>query len=148
MTLVYVTHPDCLGHDMGAGHPECPARLHAIEDQLLASGLSGTLHRVDAPLATPAQLGRVHAAAYLSALAEASPRRGVVHLDPDTAMSPRTLTAARRAAGAVVMATDLVMSAPRMLRSARCAPPGITPSARAQWASAFSTTSPLARRMR
>lgn len=124
MTLVYVTHPDCLGHDMGAGHPECPARLHAIEDQLLASGLSGTLHRVDAPLATPAQLGRVHAAAYLSALEEASPRRGVVHLDPDTAMSPRTLTAARRAAGAVVMATDLVMSGAAHAAFCAVRPPG------------------------
>ena len=108
MTLAYVTHRDCLGHDMGAGHPECPARLHAIEDQLLASGVSGLLRRVDAPLATRPQLSRVHSPAYLSALEAAAPGRGLVHLDPDTAMSPGTLAAARRAAGAVVAATELV----------------------------------------
>ena len=35
----YFTHSDCRKHDMGRGHPECPARLDAIEDRLLASGL-------------------------------------------------------------------------------------------------------------
>jgi acetoin utilization deacetylase AcuC-like enzyme len=124
MTLAYVTHRDCLRHEMGPGHPECPERLHAIEDQLLASGLSGTLRRIDAPLATRAQLERVHSRAYLSALETASPDRGFVHLDPDTAMNPHTLGAARRAAGAVVAATERVMSGE--VDAAFCAvrPPG------------------------
>ena len=52
MSTAFITHPDCLLHDMGAGHPESPARLQAINDQLLASGLSIGLLQVDAPSAT------------------------------------------------------------------------------------------------
>ena len=37
------------------------------------------------------------------------PSRGLVHLDPDTAMNPHSLRAALHAAGAVVHATDLVL---------------------------------------
>ena len=109
VTIAYITHPDCLLHDMGDGHPECPARLRAIDDQLIASGLINYLRHVEAPLATREQLERVHKPAYLSALEESAPRTGLVHLDPDTAMNPHTLAAALRAAGAAVLATDMVM---------------------------------------
>ena len=51
MTTAYFSHPDCRGHDMGNGHPECPARLDAIEDHLLATGLDVALTRFDVPLA-------------------------------------------------------------------------------------------------
>ena len=30
MTTALVTHLECLDHDMGRGHPECPARLRAV----------------------------------------------------------------------------------------------------------------------
>jgi len=109
MTLAYITHPDCRLHDMGAQHPECPARLAAIEDQLVASGLSPFLEYVEAPLASREALERVHAPAYIDALEELAPETGWVHLDPDTAMNPHTLGAARRAAGAAVLATDRVL---------------------------------------
>ena len=95
---------------MGASHPECPARLSVIEDQLVASGLTNYLQHVEAPLASHAQLERVHAPDYITALEQAAPEKGVVHLDPDTAMNPHTLRAALRAAGAAVLATDMVIS--------------------------------------
>ncbi len=110
MTTAYVHHADCNLHDMGSGHPECPARLDAIHDHLLASGLLDHLLDVVAPMATREQLGRVHDARYLDAIEAISPKRGVIHLDPDTAMNPHTYHAALHAAGAVVKATDLVMS--------------------------------------
>ena len=47
MTTAYFSHPDCRLHDMGAGHPECPQRLDAIEDQLLSSGVDVALTRFD-----------------------------------------------------------------------------------------------------
>ncbi len=47
-----ISHPNCLMHDMGTYHPECPQRLKAIENQLLASGLMDQLQRYEAPLAT------------------------------------------------------------------------------------------------
>ena len=50
MTTAFYTHPDCRGHDMGPGHPECPARLDAIDDLLIASGLQGALDCREAPL--------------------------------------------------------------------------------------------------
>jgi acetoin utilization deacetylase AcuC-like enzyme len=95
---------------MGAMHPECPQRLPAVQDQLIASGLSDHLVHVEAPLATREQLERVHDAGYIDVVEELAPHSGIVHLDPDTAMCPATLNAALRAAGAAVLATDMVIA--------------------------------------
>jgi len=124
MPTAFITHPDCLKHDMGAHHPECAARLTAIEDQLIASGVGQHLARYEAPLATDEQLARVHPLDYVRAIREAAPRAGTVHLDPDTAMNPWTLQAALRAAGAAVLAVDLVLE--KKAQTAFCAvrPPG------------------------
>jgi acetoin utilization deacetylase AcuC-like enzyme len=124
VNAAFVTHSDCLKHEMGAHHPEQPARLAAIEDQLIASGIGQYLARFEAPLATDEQLARVHPIQYVQAIRDAAPEHGTVHLDPDTAMNPFTLKAALRAAGAAVLATDLVMEG--KAKSAFCAvrPPG------------------------
>jgi acetoin utilization deacetylase AcuC-like enzyme len=95
---------------MGAHHPECPARLHAIEDQLIASGLYSFLQHHDAPEVTREQLLRVHDAAYIDFVAAAAPSEGIISLDGDTFMNSFTYPAALRAAGAAVMAVDLVMA--------------------------------------
>jgi acetoin utilization deacetylase AcuC-like enzyme len=94
---------------MGHLHPEQPARLAAINDRLIASGLDLALTHYDAPLAEEAHLERAHDRAYLDALEAARPSEGVAWVDGDTAMNPHSLTAARRAAGAVVKAVDLVL---------------------------------------
>ncbi|HEY7239131.1 MAG TPA: histone deacetylase family protein [Burkholderiales bacterium] len=124
MSAAFITHPDCLKHEMGAHHPEQPARLSAIEDQLIASGVAPYLARYEAPLATDEQLARVHPIEYVRAIRDAAPSRGTVHLDPDTAMNPHSLNAALRAAGAAVLATDLVLK--DEVKTAFCAvrPPG------------------------
>jgi len=124
MATAFITHPDCLKHDMGRGHPEQPARLSAIEDQLIASGVGDHLKRHEAPLATDEQLARVHPLEYVRAVREAAPKSGTVHLDPDTAMNPYSLDAALRAAGAAVFAIDLVFT--QKVRTAFCSvrPPG------------------------
>ena len=109
MATAFVTHADCLKHEMGAYHPERPERLTAIEDQLIASGIGQHLARYEAPLATDEELARVHPMQYVRAIRDAAPQEGTVHLDPDTAMNPYSLRAALRAAGAAVLATDLVM---------------------------------------
>ncbi|MCK9389216.1 MAG: histone deacetylase family protein [Sulfuritalea sp.] len=109
---------------MGAHHPECPDRLGAINDRLIASGLDVYLQFHDAPLADMEQLLRVHSREYLDHVHGSSPAHGIVHLDPDTAMSPGTLQAALRSAGAGCHATDLVMRGE--VQNAFCAvrPPG------------------------
>jgi acetoin utilization deacetylase AcuC-like enzyme len=124
MPTAFVTHADCFKHEMGAYHPERPARLSAIEDQLTASGIGQHLKRYEAPLATDEQLARVHPIEYVRAIRDAAPSEGIVHLDPDTAMNRFSLQAALRAAGAAVLATDLVLSG--KVNSAFCSvrPPG------------------------
>jgi acetoin utilization deacetylase AcuC-like enzyme len=124
MQTAYITHPDCLRHEMGEYHPESPDRLRAIEDQLIASGLMPYLQRHDAPLATIEQLARAHHERYIEQIRELVPQSGLVNLDPDTAMNPYTWNAALRAAGAAVLGVDLVMA--RKAENAFCAvrPPG------------------------
>lgn len=109
---------------MGELHPECPARLDAIGDQLLRSGLAGLLREYEAPGATREQLERVHPASYIDQIERLAPAYGRVSLDPDTSMGPHSLEAARRAAGAVIDATDRVIAGE--IENAFCAvrPPG------------------------
>lgn len=109
MQTAYLTHPVCLKHQMDQDHPECPARIHAIEDQLIASGLMPFLAHYEVPQATREQLQRVHAPEYVESIFAQSPKSGLVYLDGDTAMNPYTLDAALHAAGAAVLAVDLVM---------------------------------------
>jgi acetoin utilization deacetylase AcuC-like enzyme len=110
MPTAFITHPSCARHDMGEGHPERSARLGAIEDQLHAQGLYDFLVHRQAPEATDEQLLRVHPYEHLARMRRAAPDQGYVRLDPDTVMCPDTLQAARCAAGANVLAVDLVLS--------------------------------------
>jgi acetoin utilization deacetylase AcuC-like enzyme len=128
MSTAFFTHPDCRRHDMGTGHPECPQRLDAIEDHLLATGLDIALTRHDAPLADLKDVELAHTHHYVAELRdllqqlEASGESKA--LDPDTAANPGTWKAALRAAGAAVAATDAVIDG--RAENAFCAvrPPG------------------------
>ncbi|MBX3600309.1 MAG: histone deacetylase family protein [Rubrivivax sp.] len=128
MSTAFYSHPACRGHDMGAGHPECPERLDAIADHLRAVGLDIALDFREAPAATLEQIERAHSAGYvlqlqdlLQGLAASGTTRA---LDPDTVAGPGTLAAALRAAGAAVAATDDVLAG--RAANAFCAvrPPG------------------------
>jgi acetoin utilization deacetylase AcuC-like enzyme len=129
----YFTHKDCHKHEMGPGHPECPERLDAIDDWLLATGVKDTLDNRDAPLAALADIELAHDRMMVAALrglgdqlldeiAAGGPEH--LQIDPDTMMNRHTWTAALRAAGAVVAATDSVMAGE--MENAFCAvrPPG------------------------
>ena len=110
MTTAYITHSDCLRHEMGPSHPESPARLEAIDQYMRSSKLLTQVRTLEAPLADPEDLERVHASEYVDLIFEHAPTEGYVQLDPDTLMNPYSLAAARRAAGAGVMAVEEVMS--------------------------------------
>ena len=124
MTIAFIAHPSCRLHNMGPFHPECPERLDAVRDGLIATGLDAHLAHYEAPPATREQLARVHDADYIAMIEAASPESGIHYLDPDTAMNPHSLDAARHAAGAVVLGTELVLRGEA--RAAFCAvrPPG------------------------
>jgi acetoin utilization deacetylase AcuC-like enzyme len=125
MSIALISHPDCEKHAMGASHPECPQRLGAINDRLIASGLGLLLHHYDAPLATREQLQRVHDPKYVESLLAQSPGPGqLVWITPDTAMNEHSVTAALRAAGAVILGVDLVMSGKEQAAFCSVRPPG------------------------
>ena len=105
----YITHPSSTRHEMGDGHPECPERVTAIGDRLLMRGVLDFMESFEAPAATPEQLGRAHDARYVAELLARAPAEGYEHVDPDTSMNPQTATAALHAAGAAVLATELVV---------------------------------------
>ena len=129
----YYTHRDCRLHEMGPGHPECPARLDAIEDRLLVSGVSAAFDHREAPLASLADIELAHDRMHVAALRGLSLRlveeeeaggSPYFQLDTDTAMNRHTWTAALRAAGAAVDAVDAIMAGE--LENAFCSvrPPG------------------------
>lgn len=128
MTTAYFSHPDCRAHDMGRGHPECPARLDAIEDHLLATGLDIALTRFDAPLVRREDLALAHTTGYVAELSEFMEQAAELgehrSVDPDTSVGPATWQAAMRAAGAAVAATEAVIDG--RAENAFCAirPPG------------------------
>lgn len=124
MQTAYVTHPACLLHDLGEIHPDVPARLGAIQDQLIASQLFDWLLQIEAPAASRVQLERVHDSDYIDFIEANVPESGTRQLDADTALMPHSLNAARHAAGAVIAAVDAVMAG--RVQNAFCAvrPPG------------------------
>jgi len=128
MTTAYYTHPDCRAHDMGRGHPECPQRLDAIEDYLLASGLDIALERHEAPLVDLDDVALAHASGYANELGDLLERvqadGRMRAIDPDTIACAGTWAAVQRAAGAAVAATDAVIDG--RAENAFCAvrPPG------------------------
>jgi len=123
MAIALYTHPDMLDHRPRERHPERPARLTAVLDALNdASDLD--LERFEAPLISAADLARVHSERYLRGVETSAPAHETISLDPDTQMSPGSLTAARRAAGGVAAAVRDVAAG--KIQRAFCAvrPPG------------------------
>ncbi|HPW28554.1 MAG TPA: histone deacetylase family protein [Rhodoferax sp.] len=115
----YFTHPDCWKHEMGAGHPECPERLDAIENRLLVSGVGDALIKRESSAAPIADIELAHGRMYVAALRgltdglrEEIDAGGPTHaqIDPDTSINVHTWDAALRAAGAAIDATDAVMA--------------------------------------
>jgi acetoin utilization deacetylase AcuC-like enzyme len=123
LATVILTHSSCLAHDPGPGHPECPERLQAVLTALERGAFTG-IPRIAAPQASVEQLVRVHDRGLIESIFAASPETGRIRVDPDTAMSPASLDAALRAAGAACEAVDAVMGG--RARRAFCAvrPPG------------------------
>ncbi|WP_374654020.1 histone deacetylase family protein [Dongia sp.] len=123
MTTGLYTHPACLEHDTGHGHPERVQRLVAIL-RLLDDPIYAALDRREAPQATRDQLARVHTAHYIDEVFAAIPNIGYGELDGDTVLSPGSGEAALRAAGAVADAVGAVIGGE--LKNAFCAvrPPG------------------------
>jgi acetoin utilization deacetylase AcuC-like enzyme len=90
MSIAYLHHSDCLKHHMGAGHPERPSRINAIEDQMKVSHLMDFVSYYEAPLATRQQLARVHHEKYIDTVMTFNETESYMYLDPDTILMPKT----------------------------------------------------------
>lgn len=117
---------------MGDWHPESPARLQAIEDQLIASRINGLLDYRTAPQAELTDIARNHSPESIATVRDnlpsltSSPSDSghYYQIDGDTLLNPYSWKAALRAAGAAVAASDAVIDGE--IANAFCAirPPG------------------------
>ncbi len=95
---------------MGDWHPESPARLQAIADQLIGSHISDLLEYREAPLVALADLERNHSRNAIAIVRDNVPAPGDTYpIDGDTSLNAWSWLAAQRAAGAAVAATDAVI---------------------------------------
>ncbi|MDC0598409.1 histone deacetylase family protein [Gammaproteobacteria bacterium] len=124
MNYTIYSHPACLEHDPGSGHPENPERLKVITAALHKSPFANQLDYVESPLASDEQILLAHTPDHLSHIKAVSPTSGWQALDGDTVMSPESLEASLRGAGASCMAVDDLLT--DKVTKAFCAtrPPG------------------------
>ena len=115
MSTAIYSHPDCLRHEMGDWHPESPARLQAIDDQLILARLDGLLEQRSAPLAASADILRNHTPSAV-ALVRVDPARAEEVLE-DLAQLFRVALAD---AGTSVTLDEEIDLAQRSGRTTRC----------------------------
>jgi acetoin utilization deacetylase AcuC-like enzyme len=124
MRCALFTHADCLLHEVEPGHPERPARLVAVLNHLIETGLENELdYRTPNPVGI-GDLDAVHDSGFVRSLYAAIPNHGIAHVDADTSLSPMSIQAAELAAGAVRDAVDLVMRGESKRAFCAVRPPG------------------------
>lgn len=111
----------CLGHETPHGHPECPARLRGILDELAARPVPRTIW-APARLASREEILLVHDPAHVETVLALRGRSG--QLDTDTWLSPGSVDAALLAAGAAVEATRATIEGRAKNAFALVRPPG------------------------
>jgi acetoin utilization deacetylase AcuC-like enzyme len=110
MSTAIYSHPDCLRHEMGEWHPECPSRLQAIDDQIILARLQGLIEQRSPPLAELDAIRRNHSETAIAIVRDHIPAAGSYYpIDADTSLCSHSYQAALRAAGAAIAATDAVL---------------------------------------
>lgn len=126
MSTAIFSHPDCLRHEMGDWHPESPARLKAIDDQIILARLDGLVEQREAPLASLDDIRRNHTENAIALVRDHIPAAPGEYypLDSDTSLCHYTWQAALRSAGAAVAATDAVIAGELTNAFCEVRPPG------------------------
>jgi len=126
MTVTIIGSPKCNLHNMGNDHPEQSARLHQINDQLIASGLEYVIHFANSHKIDIATLKLAHDNDFVDRVISSAPTQEGerVFIDDDTSLMSKSLDAILHSAGAVKDAVDLILAG--KTRSAFCSvrPPG------------------------
>jgi acetoin utilization deacetylase AcuC-like enzyme len=118
---VFLEHSSSLEHKTGS-HPEQPARMMAIEQELEAQGWLG-FARVRSPEVDRTVLDAVHPVSYVETL-EGLSARGGGQLDLDTVMSAGSFEAALHAAGGAVALVEMLVSGEAPTGFSAHRPPG------------------------
>jgi len=103
MTTLYLCQPAALHFSTPPGHPERADRIWVIE-RTLEQERFAALTREQAPAAEIETVALAHSKSYVEGIIRLAPREGVVQIDADTTMSPGTIEAALRGAGAAASA--------------------------------------------
>jgi acetoin utilization deacetylase AcuC-like enzyme len=107
--MIY-SHPACLEHKPGPGHPESPERLKTVLNVLHGPEFSALQWR-DAPMGTIEQAMLIHERSFVEGVAEMAPKHGYMPLDGgDTVMSPGSWEAVMRCIGAACAGVGAVMT--------------------------------------
>jgi acetoin utilization deacetylase AcuC-like enzyme len=120
-----LTHPASRVHDprpLIPGHPDTPERIVAIERELEARDWLGWERR-EAPAASDAAVLAVHSERLLSQVSELEAAGGG-RIDPDTAVGPGTLAAARHAAGGACELARALLAGEHEVGISACRPSG------------------------
>ncbi|WP_337881346.1 histone deacetylase family protein [Rheinheimera sp.] len=124
MSICIFSHGRCLQYDVGHDHPESASRLHAVQDQLLSSGLAYVLEQRDGNAASRDDLYLAHDRAYVDSLFELVPEHGHIWLDDDTQLNAKLLRAALYSAGCGISAIDYLMQGADRKAFCLVRPPG------------------------
>ena len=118
------THPEYLNHHVMDGHPERPERLSHVMNHLSQIGLTQDFELVQPQPIPPERILAAHSQSHVDFLTASKPKEGIVPLDPDTWMSPASLSAAELAAGAVFAGMDTVLNGAQRRVFCAVRPPG------------------------
>ena len=118
------THPEYLNHHVMDGHPERPERLSHLMNHLSQIGLTQNFELVQPQPIPPERILAAHSQSHVDFLTASKPKDGIVPLDPDTWMSPASLSAAELAAGAVFAGMDTVLNGAQRRVFCAVRPPG------------------------
>ena len=118
------THPEYLNHHVMDGHPERPERLSHLMNHLSQIGLTQDFELVQPQPIPPERILAAHSQSHVDFLTASKPKDGIVPLDPDTWMSPASLSAAELAAGAVFAGMDTVLNGAQRRVFCAVRPPG------------------------
>ena len=123
MATQFYEHPIHLEHLTPLGHPERPDRLRAI-DKVLDDEELDRLERIRSPIADEQLISLVHPEPFVARVKSTVPDTGIVPIDADTSVSPKSWLAALTAIGGAAAAVDAVFAgaADNAFVSAR--PPG------------------------
>lgn len=114
------SHPRCLLHNPGAGHPEAAFRLRAVLESITALGLPC----LEAPEAPRSAIERVHSPELVARLYSAREVTEPLRIDADTVVGAGSVAAALFAAGAGLAALDELLSGGSKRAFCAVRPPG------------------------